>query len=53
MMESFLLEQIIDSPTRITDTTATLLDHIWVSDQESKGVITGVSDHHMTYVKVY
>lgn len=43
------LEQIIDRPTRITDTTATLIDHIYVNTKsnikDTCSVQTGCSDH--------
>ena len=44
---------MITKPTRVTDDTATLLDHIWVTD--STKIITGVivndiSDHFPTFI---
>ncbi len=55
ILGSFLLDQLITTPTRVTETTATILDHIWISEPEtviSSGVLPGVSDHHMTYVRI-
>ena len=52
MLESFGLIQIINSPTRMTATTASILDLIIVSDAdlvESSGVfpVGNISDHNM------
>ena len=33
-LNSFLLEQLVCAPTRITDTTATIIDHFWTSDEQ-------------------
>ena len=48
--------QVISRPTRITDHTATLIDHIYINkipDVYSSGVITcDISDHLATYVNI-
>lgn len=53
MLNSFHLEQIICSPTRITDRSTTLIDHILVNSKDKisqSGVIPmGLSDHFITY----
>ncbi len=50
----FGLKQLISEPTRVTDKSSTLLDHILCNNQEKvcqSGVISvGISDHYMTYV---
>ena len=33
-MDSYLLEQLIHSPTRITESSSTLIDHAWISDED-------------------
>ena len=49
----FDLDQIITEPTRITDTTTSLLDHILCNNKEKNcqsGTISiGLSDHFLTY----
>ena len=51
MMVSGSFRQLISKPTRITDTTKTLIDHIWTNDlrtnisMKSHIVITDISDH--------
>ena len=50
IMSSFLLKQLIDQPTRVTETSATLIDHIWTSNEELVNYCTllpGLSDHHI------
>ena len=50
----FGLRQLISEPTRVTDISSTILDHILCNNSEKicqSGVITvGISDHYMTYV---
>jgi hypothetical protein len=52
--ESFNLTQLITKPTRVTEKSKSLLDHIYVSDHNSvknSGVIySGVSDHDIVFV---
>ena len=56
-MQSFLnlfnCKQLIKSPTRVTDKTSSLLDHIFTNNPSKinqSGVIrTGFSDHYLTY----
>ncbi len=47
------LKQLIDSPTRITEKTSSLLDHILTNAHEKisqSGVVNvGLSDHQMIY----
>ena len=49
----FDFKQLIDKPTRVTPTSKTALDLIFVSDQQNvsqSGVLTyGVSDHFLTF----
>ena len=55
MFETFLLEQLITVPTRITEHSATLLDHVWTSSEElveECEVLTGISDHHMCSIRL-
>ena len=40
--------QLINSPTRVTLTTSTLIDVMFSTEHESH-VVTGVSDHYMMY----
>lgn len=53
VLETFNLKQIVEVPTRVTETSESLLDLIIVSMEEDiveKGVITNVlSDHHLTH----
>ena len=50
---SLSLLNVITKPTRVTDDTATLLDHIWVTDPTKTiaGVIVNdISDHFPTFI---
>ena len=53
LLRSFGCKQIIDSPTRITDTCESLLDHIITNNTEKiyqSGVLDiGLSDHLITF----
>ena len=53
---SFDLQQLITEATRVTETTETLLDHIYTNNIDKvngSGVIhTGLSDHSMIYVNL-
>lgn len=53
LMRTYNLTQIINEPTRVTQDTRTLIDHIYVTNESSyctTGVIPiGISDHHLTY----
>lgn len=54
---SFGFSQIIDVPTRITATTSTLIDGIFVSSTDficNVGTLSmhGISDHEMTFVEI-
>ena len=45
-----LMEQLIRAPTRITETTATIIDHIWTTNEEiieCSDTLNGISDHQM------
>ena len=49
------MDQMITSPTRITDNTQTLIDHIWTTDKDIiKNLVIkpGLSDHHMCQFKI-
>lgn len=50
----FSLKQLVTTPTRISASSASLIDHLYVSNNEdiaSSGVITyGLSDHNLTYI---
>ena len=55
--EPFDLKQLIETPTRITQTSRTLIDLIFVGNGHEKNVLfsgttdaPGISDHHFTYV---
>ena len=53
--EPFDLKQLIKTPTRITETSKTLIDHIYVGREQNvlfAGATDapGISDHHFTYV---
>ena len=53
---SYSCRLIIDKPTRITNSSATILDHIYTNDYENTIVpgilITDVSDHLPTFAKI-
>ena len=53
LLKSFNFTQLINSPTRVTQTSSTLIDHIHTSNTDKicqAGVIeTGLSDHYITY----
>ena len=47
------MHQVIDSPTRITGDSETLIDHMWLSsslDINASGTLPGISDHLGTFV---
>ncbi len=50
MLTELGLKQLIDRPTRVTGSSATLIDHIWTSSKEAKSFITDlrISDHDAT-----
>ena len=51
-MFSSSFDQHITVPTRVTETTSTLIDHIWSNsiDRIDSGVFdAGISDHHITF----
>ena len=55
IIEPFNLKQVIDQPTRITETSSTLIDLMFVKNIEkvkSHGVcaVPGVSDHHLIFM---
>ena len=56
LTESFGLTQVIKEPTRITDQSATLIDHVYLSDTLSSAkteafvLDIGMSDHHPVMV---
>ena len=49
LIKSFDLQQLVTKPTRVTDTTATVIDHIYISDglevQEVSVPEVSLSDH--------
>ena len=55
ILKPFSLHQVINEPTRITENTATSIDHIFVTESENvkhSGVadFPGISDHCMIYM---
>lgn len=55
--DSYGFHQVIDEPTRITESTATLLDPIFVSERRavySSGIINAdrISDHMLTFCEI-
>ena len=52
-LDSYNFTQLIETPTRVTQTTASLIDHIHTNNTDKicqAGVIeTGLSDHFITY----
>ena len=49
------LRQKIKEPTRIDGTSATLIDHMWITDDcaaGESGVIAGISDHLATFLEI-
>ena len=49
---NFGMTQIINNPTRITNNSASLIDHIWLSsslDARESGTTSGISDHSGVY----
>ena len=52
-LKSFLLDQLINAPTRITNTSKTTIDHIITNNSEfyctSGSTDPGLSDHHLVY----
>ena len=55
ILEPYNMRQLIQAPTRVTNKSSTLIDHIWVSENcyigEAK-TTNGISDHHGTYVEL-
>ncbi|XP_072023357.1 uncharacterized protein [Amphiura filiformis] len=53
---SYHLHQVITEPTRVTEKSSTLIDHIYVPDVNKvndSGVIhTGISDHSLVFVNI-
>ena len=53
ILNMFNLKQLINTPTRVTPTSSTIIDHIICNNQDKisqSGVIsTGVSDHFLTF----
>ena len=56
MLASSGLLQLITKPTRVTDTSASLIDHIFVSSLSNPicpGIILNdISDHFLTYCAI-
>ena len=55
ILERQSMDQIIKEPTRVTKTTKTLIDHIWVSDEEHVNglqILPGMSDHKMCKFRI-
>lgn len=52
----YSITQVINSGTRLSNTRASLLDHIYtsnVSNVHESGVITyGMTDHHITFINL-
>ena len=56
LMQSLGFVSLIDIPTRVTDHSKKILDHIWVNYNENfnSGVIeNSISDHYITYTSFY
>ena len=53
-LTSNMMTQLIKSPTRITNTSRTLIDHAWVDNADyyvTAGALDmGLSDHHLIYI---
>ena len=53
ILKSYNFTQLIDSPTRVTQTTSSLIDHIHTNNRDkicqSGVIVTGLSDHYITY----
>ena len=49
LAEEYKLKQLISKPTRFSETSATIIDHIWVREEDSlvrkAGTCEGLSDH--------
>ena len=56
IIESFGMKQHIKKPTRIQNQKASLIDHIWTTEQNKEivetGTIDGISDHTGIYMKL-
>ena len=61
LLTAFMYKQIITKPTRITDTTATVIDHIWHNDvsvgnnslHSTPGIIySDISDHLPIFLQI-
>ena len=56
IMERFNFKQVISSPTRVTNDTATLIDLIWTNEPDRLGradvIETALSDHYLVYCTV-
>ena len=54
MLNSFNMTNIIKKPTRVTETTKTIIDLIITTDKskvkQSGSFSSGISDHHIVYV---
>lgn len=53
LMASYGLDQIIDSPTRVTKISKSCIDHIYFRSRDNFGIIghpfdLGITDHHLT-----
>ncbi|CAL4218293.1 unnamed protein product, partial [Meganyctiphanes norvegica] len=53
LLDTHNFTQLINSPTRVTQSSATIIDHIHTNNQEKicqSGIIeSGISDHYITY----
>ena len=56
IMDRFNFKQLITSPTRVTNSTSSLIDLIWTNEQEKIGkasvIETALSDHYLVYCTV-
>ena len=54
VIQAFNLTQLVDVPTRVTDNTATLIDHVYVTHPEHIQQVSvpkvGLSDHYPTCI---
>ena len=49
-LEGFFFAQLVTEPTRITENSSTIIDHLWTNEEEiiiNYAVETGLSDHKM------
>lgn len=54
--QSYLLQQMIRKPTRVSGTASTLIDHVYTNNPDkvnmSGSISYGISDHHLVYISL-